>query len=62
MQGVGYVFSLDNIQLYINAIEKYADMDFETFQSIVNKTHDYAKRVSNSKAKDTGYRQIFENI
>lgn len=61
-QGVGYVFPLDNNQPFISAIEKYADMDFESFQSIVNKAHDYAKSVSNSKAKDTGYRQIFDNL
>lgn len=61
-QGVGYVFSLDNNQPFINAIEKYADMDSKVFQNIVDKAHDYAKSVSNSKVKDTGYRQIFDNL
>lgn len=61
-QGLGYVFSLDNNQPFINAIEKYADMDSKAFQSIVDKAHDYAKDVSNSKVKDTGYRQIFDNL
>lgn len=62
MQGVGYVFPLDDNQLFINAIEKYADMDSKSFHSIVNKAHDYAKSVSNSKVKDTGYRKIFDNL
>lgn len=61
-QGVGYVFSLDNDQPFINAIEKNADMDSKAFQSIVDKAHDYARSVSNSKVKNTGYRQIFDNL
>ena len=62
MQGVGYVFPLDNDQPFIYAIEKYADMDSKSFQSIVNQAHDYAKSISNSKVKDTGYRKIFDNL
>ena len=58
-QGVGYVFTLDKNNLFVNAIEKYAVMNEVEFQSIVDRTHDYAVKVSNDKVKTTGYRNIF---
>ena len=59
-QGVGYVFSLENKSAFVNAVEKYAVMKQEEFQNAVEKAHQYAIDVSNSKAKNTGYRTIFE--
>lgn len=58
-QGAGYVFPLDRNNLFVNAIEKYAAMDETEFQSVVDRTHDYAVKVSNDKVKTTGYRKIF---
>lgn len=57
---VGYVFSLENKSAFVNAVEKYAVMKQEEFQNAVEKAHQYAIDVSNSKAKNTGYRTIFE--
>lgn len=59
-QGVGYVFSLENKSVFVNAVEKYAVMKQEEFQNAVEKAHQYAIDVSNNKAKNTGYRTIFE--
>jgi len=59
-QGVGDVFSLENKSAFVNAVEKYAVMKQEEFQNAVEKAHQYAIDVSNSKAKNTGYRTIFE--
>ena len=59
VQGVGYVFPLDRNNLFVNAIEKYAAMDKVEFQSVVDKTHNYAVKVSNDKVKTTGYRSVF---
>ena len=53
-------FSLENKSAFVNAVEKYAVMKQEEFQNAVEKAHQYAIDVSNSKAKNTGYRTIFE--
>ena len=58
-QGVGYVFPLDNESLFANAVEKYAAMGQEEFQSVSEKAHQYAVSVSNDKVKNSGYRKIF---
>lgn len=58
-QGIGYVFPLNNNRPFIEAIEKYANMDEDDFQVIVDKAHEYAKQVSNDKVKLIGYRNIF---
>lgn len=58
-QGVGYAFPLDNESLFVNAVEKYAAMEQEEFQSVSEKVHQYAVSVSNDKVKNSGYRKIF---
>lgn len=59
-QGVGYVLSLDDNKSFVEAIEKYAVMSQEEFQTVSEKAHQYAIEVSNNKVKNTGYRTIFE--
>lgn len=43
----------------MNAVEKYAVMEQSEFQKVTEKVHQYAIEVSNNKAKNTGYRDIF---
>ena len=59
-QGVGYVFPLDNKRTFVNAVERYAVMRQEEFQSVSEKAHQYAIEVSNNKVENTGYRKIFD--
>lgn len=59
-QGIGYVLPLNDNKPFVEAIEKYAAMGQEKFQNVVDKAHKYAISVSNNKAKNTGYRRIFE--
>mgnify|MGYP002571003559 FL=1 len=58
-KGVGYVFLLENKSAFVNAVEKYAVMEQSEFQKVTEKVHQYAIEVSNNKAKNTGYRDIF---
>lgn len=57
---LGYVFSLENKSAFVNAVEKYAVMEQSEFQKVTEKVHQYAIEVSNNKAKNTGYRDIFD--
>ena len=59
---VGYIIPVSEIALYANAIEKFAKMNEEEFQLIVNKSIAYAISESNYKVKSTGYRKIFDLI
>lgn len=59
IEGVGYVFPLDSNKPFVDAIEKYAAMDRDEFQKISDRAHEYAIKVSNYKAENTGYRTIF---
>ena len=58
-KGVGYIFLLENKSAFVNAVEKYAVMEQSEFQKVTEKVHQYAIEVSNNKAKNTGYRDIF---
>ena len=60
--GVGYVFSLDEQQKYIDAIEMYAGMSEEQFQKVADKALNYAIDHSIRKATDTGYRKLFDDL
>ncbi len=60
LQGVGYVFSLNDDKSFGAALEKYAAMGQEEFQSVSERAHQYAIDVSNNKVKHTGYREIFD--
>ena len=60
--GVGYVFSLDEQQKYMDAIEKYAGMSEEQLQNVADKALNYAIDHSIQKAKDTGYRKLFDDL
>lgn len=57
--GVGYVYSLDESQKYMDAIESYAAMSEEKFNKCIEAAQQYAINNSNEKAKNTGYRKIF---
>lgn len=58
--GAGYVFSLENINGFSNAVEFYSDLGKSEFQNVVNRSLNYAIRNSNDKVKNSGYRNIFD--
>lgn len=58
--GVGDVFALDEEHKYVDAIEKYAQMSEEQIQQVADKALKYAIEHSVQKAKDTGYKKIFD--
>lgn len=60
--GIGYVIPLDERQKYVQAIEKYADMNEEDFNLCVSEAKQYAVNNSVKKSKTTGYRKIFDSI
>lgn len=53
------VYSLEQQENFVNSLVKYANMEREEFQTIVNSTIRYAIRVSNQKVESTGYRKVF---
>lgn len=58
-QGVGFVHSLGEHELFVKSIEYYAHISTMEWDVIVNKVLEYAIRNSNEKVGDTGYRDIF---
>lgn len=62
IQGVGYVFSLEDLELFVKAIERYAAMDTEEWKKITKTVQRYAIENSNRKVEETGYRSIFESL
>lgn len=60
--GVGYVYELGELQKFADAVESYATMDEKAFNNCVEAAHQYAIRNSNEKAKNTGYRKIFDTL
>lgn len=60
--GVGYVYSLNETQKFVDAVESYAIMDETAFNRCVKATHLYAIKNSNEKVKNTGYREIFDTV
>ena len=60
--GVGYVYSVNDYQSFVNALEKYAKMDCTEWQNLVENTKRYAIENSNTKVENTGYRQIFDTL
>lgn len=56
----GFVYSLDDTNAFVNAVEKYADMNSDEFNKCINDTLQYAIKNSNYKVKNTGYRKIFD--
>lgn len=61
-QGVGYVYALGETQKFADAVESFAVMDEVTFNKYVEAAHQYAIKNSNEKAKNTGYREIFNTL
>ena len=60
--GVGYVFSLDNKEKFVEVIDEYANMDWEEYNNCANKALKYAVDNSNMKVEHTGYRKIFDTL
>lgn len=56
----GYVFPLNEEQLFVKAIERYAKMNQEEFQKISQSVLMYAIKNSNEKVLNTGYREVFD--
>lgn len=60
--GVGYVFSLDETERFVDVVDSYATIDEYTFDKCVDAAHQYAIKNSNEKAGNTGYRKIFDTL
>ena len=60
--GVGYVFKLEEKEKFIRAISYYADMEQIEMQKVTDRALKYAIESSNGKAKNTGYRVIFNRL
>ena len=60
--GVGFVFKVNEIDEFVSAIENYAEMSELDMQSISDHAVFYAKKYSNDKIHDTGYRKIFDEV
>ena len=56
----GKVLPLDDNSRFVQAIEIYANMTEQEFQSASYAAHDYAKRFSRESIETTGYRHLFE--
>lgn len=59
---VGYVYPLNNLSLFSEAIEKYATYDQAQWNNTVYLTKQYAINNSNAKVESTGYRMIFDEL
>lgn len=60
--GVGYVFSLNQLDNFRNTIENYASLNQEEMQAVSSRALTYAIKNSNQKALNTGYRMIFDDL
>lgn len=60
--GAGYVYSLDSTNKFVEKIEGYSEMNQTDFQQQSENTLNYILKKCENKAKNTGYRKIFENI
>ena len=56
----GYVGSLENINGFVQSLEKYAAMNQNEYNLCCISTLDYAVKKSRESIKNTGYRKIFE--
>ena len=59
---VGYVFPLEKMNLFAEAIEKYANFKSTEWSKLVNAAQKYAIENSNTKVEITGYRMIFDKL
>lgn len=58
----GFVFPLDNLELYVKALESYADMDEKEFQNVSRKAKQYALIKNIEKIDNNGYRGMFNTL
>lgn len=58
----GYVYPLDDLSIFAQAVEKYAACNQAEWNDIVSSTQKYAIDNSNAKVKNTGYRIIFDKL
>lgn len=58
----GYVFPLEEEDKFVQAIENYAAMEANEFQSHVEKAFRYAKKQVEISMSETGYRRIFDEL
>lgn len=59
---IGYVFSLADKQLFVEAINTYAQMNDKEMWMISDRAVEYAIQNSNRKVQTTGYRNIFDKL
>ena len=59
-KNAGYVGALDNINGFVQELEKYAAMNQSEYDFYCNSALDYAIQKSQESIKNTGYRKIFD--
>lgn len=59
-KNAGYVGALDNINGFVQELEKYAAMNQSEYDFYCNSALDYAVQKSRESIKNTGYRKIFD--
>ncbi|MEY8675310.1 glycosyltransferase [Thomasclavelia cocleata] len=55
----GNVINLKNIDLFVETLEKYINMDADEFNNYVKNAQNYIKEKNKKSVKNTGYRKIF---
>lgn len=60
--GVGYIANVNSTNTYELYINKYSQMSKTDFQTVVNSCVKYAKKNSNNKSQNTGYKIMFESL
>lgn len=58
-KNVGYVYPINNLKLFTEAIEYYASLNQTNWNEIVATAHNYAVENGSKKIETTGYRRIF---
>lgn len=58
--GAGYIFSINEIDKFTNAVEKYASMNKSEFQKCSDDALLYITKENEDNIKNTGYREIFK--
>jgi glycosyltransferase involved in cell wall biosynthesis len=58
----GFVFPLDKLAPYVQAIEYYAAMDEKDFNAVSVSAMQYAIKTNEQNIKDTGYRKLFDTL
>lgn len=56
----GYVCSLEDINTFVNAIEKLAGEDLDSYDEVTENCYRYIEKIKEDSVKNSGYRKIFD--